>query len=682
MTARLSASLEGLRSAVDDVHLPLPLTGADRARRDAAGIADQLDDYVLPRLRRLDAPLLVVVGGSTGAGKSTLVNSLVGRRVTTPGVIRPTTRSPVLVHHPSDTPWFEGPRILPGMARTTGQSHDTHALQLVAEPTLPPGLAILDAPDIDSVVDENRALATQLLAAADLWLFVTSAARYADAVPWDFLSQAAHRHVVVGVVLDRVPPAGMRDVPAHLGQMMADRGLGSSPLFAVPETTVNAEGLLPNAAVSPIRGWLAALAADDQSRQQVVRATLAGAIDSAAGMAPGIADAVDEQTRVVTQLRDDANAAFAEATRAVTVQTADGTLLRGEVLARWHEFVGTGEFMRAVEDRISWLRDRLTAVFRGQPPEVDEVGAAVESGLEALIIEEGRAAAERAAAAWRAHPAGRHVLAGGGQTDLTATSRDFDDQVSRMIREWQRDVFRLVEQEGGKRRMTARYLALGVNGIGAALMVVVFTQTGGLTGAEVGIAGGSAALAQKLLEAVFGDENVRQMAKRAKDDLDQRVEVLFSSELLRYHQALAALQVRPQQAEELRTAARDVAEALTGGLEVDSYVSAGQTGPALEATPSRTEEDASVAIGGERPALSATGSGQPALPADVPFGVEEAVPAPQPEPMPRRDPRPISEGGLLRPRAEWQRERGDSPGDRPSRSVPVEAEVVEPGEQR
>ena len=77
----------------------------------------QLDDYVLPRLRSLDAPLLVVVGGSTGAGKSTLVNSILGRHVTTPGVLRPTTRAPVLVHHPDDAPWFTGQRILPGMAR-------------------------------------------------------------------------------------------------------------------------------------------------------------------------------------------------------------------------------------------------------------------------------------------------------------------------------------------------------------------------------------------------------------------------------------------------------------------------------------------------------------------------------------------------------------------------------------
>ena len=128
----------------------------------------------------------------------------------------------------------------------------------MVDDSIPPGLAILDAPDIDSVVAENRQLAAQLLAAADLWLFVTSAARYADAVPWEFLLAAAERSAAVAVVLDRVPPRAMSEVPPHLGQLMSERGLAGSPLFAVPETAVDEQGLLPAAAVQPIRGWLAA----------------------------------------------------------------------------------------------------------------------------------------------------------------------------------------------------------------------------------------------------------------------------------------------------------------------------------------------------------------------------------------------------------------------------------------
>ncbi len=96
-------------------------------------VSRQLDDYVLPRLAEVDAPLLAVVGGSTGAGKSTLVNSLLGREVSPPGVIRPTTRAPVLVHHSSDAHWFTGTRILPGLARSSGTSaSDARSLRLVA----------------------------------------------------------------------------------------------------------------------------------------------------------------------------------------------------------------------------------------------------------------------------------------------------------------------------------------------------------------------------------------------------------------------------------------------------------------------------------------------------------------------------------------------------------------------
>src|SRR5919106_1546812 len=123
------------------------------------------------------------------------------------GVLRPTTRAPVLVYHPDEAEWFTGDRILPELARVTASDlAKPGALSLVADDAVPQGLALLDAPDIDSVVTENRQLAGQLLAAADLWLFVTTAARYADAVPWDLLRAAVERSAAVAVVLDRVPP--------------------------------------------------------------------------------------------------------------------------------------------------------------------------------------------------------------------------------------------------------------------------------------------------------------------------------------------------------------------------------------------------------------------------------------------------------------------------------------------
>jgi hypothetical protein len=550
-------ALTGLRDALAGVRLPLSLPGSEASALRAREAVAQLDDYVLPRLNRLEAPLLAVVGGSTGAGKSTLVNSVIGRVVSAPGVIRPTTRSPVLVHHPDDAGWFGADRILPGLARSADRVADARTLQLVPEPTLPPGLAILDAPDVDSVVAENRALAAQLLAAADLWLFVTSAARYADAVPWDYLRSAAARDAVVAVVLDRVPPAAMSEVPVHLGQMMGQRGLGSSPLFAVPETEVDDHGLLPEAAVTPIRDWLAELAHDAASRRAVVLQTLDGAIRSLVAAAPGIAQAVTDQENAIRTLRQDAEQSYAEAVRTVAVQTADGSMLRGEVLQRWHDFVGTGEFFRAVEQKIGWLRDRLVSAFRGEPKQAAEVTAAVESGMEVLIREAGEAAAERTASAWQAHPAGRELLAR-SQAGLSRAGQGFDVAARQVVRDWQSDVMELVSEVGASKRSQARFWALGVNGVGVALMILVFSQTGGLVGAELGVAGGTAVLAQRVLEAIFGEDAVRRLAKQAKQQLDDRVEVLLAGELTRYETALGAVDVRPEQVEALAAAVREV----------------------------------------------------------------------------------------------------------------------------
>src|SRR6266511_4038977 len=76
-TGGLVAALTELRDTLADTSYALRLPSAEQAAAAGAAIVRQLDDYLLPRLSQLDAPLLVVVGGSTGAGKSTLVNSMV-----------------------------------------------------------------------------------------------------------------------------------------------------------------------------------------------------------------------------------------------------------------------------------------------------------------------------------------------------------------------------------------------------------------------------------------------------------------------------------------------------------------------------------------------------------------------------------------------------------------------------
>src|SRR3954468_25026883 len=122
MSAAVAEPLDRLRDDLRAVRLDLDVPGAEEARRVRDDLVAQVDDYVLPRLRQMEAPALIVVGGSTGAGKPTSVNSLLGAAVRPSGVLRPTTRAPVLACNTDDLAWFEDDRILPGLARSTGEA--------------------------------------------------------------------------------------------------------------------------------------------------------------------------------------------------------------------------------------------------------------------------------------------------------------------------------------------------------------------------------------------------------------------------------------------------------------------------------------------------------------------------------------------------------------------------------
>ena len=505
----------------------------------------------------MEAPLLIVVGGSTGAGKSTIVNSLVGAEVSPSGVLRPTTRAPVLVCHLSDVRWFEGDRVLPSFPRTIGTAAGAGGLTIVPSDGIAQGLALLDSPDIDSVVEANRDLARQLFAAADAWLFVTTAARYADAVPWELLHRARERGTALSIVLNRVPPeAG--EVESHLRDMLDERGLGEAQVLTIAESELM-EGLLTPDALAPVAGWLDRLAADAGSRAELARRTLRGALASLDDRVGRIAVAVDEQEAAAEELRDEVAASYGRAVEEVDEAIRSGSLLRGEVLARWYDVVGTGEFMRAIESRIGWLRDRLRALASGGPPGDVELTAAVETSVDGVVHAAADRAAERAAAAWQASGAGRGLLRGADRLD--ATSVDLLERTSTEVRAWQGFVFELVSAEGADKRATARLASLGVNGAGLTVMLAVFVHSAGLSGAELVIAGGTSALSQKVLEAIFGDQAVRSLAARAREDLVARVERLLEGEAARFEELLDRSAPAPGSAAGLREALAAVSSA-------------------------------------------------------------------------------------------------------------------------
>ena len=549
---RMLTALVQLRGALQAAPLPLDLPGVDAHRSARLQMIDQLEDYAIPRQMTIEAPLLVVVGGSTGAGKSTLVNSLVGRRVTASGVLRPTTRSPVLVHHPDDAQWFGQERLLPDLVRIDHSTDDPDSLQLVASESVPAGLAILDAPDVDSVEEHNRVLAAQLLAAADLWLFVTSAARYSDQVPWEHLRAAAERATAVAVVLDRTPADAVQTVAAHLARMLASRGLKDTPHFTVAEAPVSEDGLLDPTEVADIRGWLASLAADTGARQGVVRQTLDGTVRSLTRRSHAIADAVGEQLDAADALRQAADAAYDEATERMVTEAGDGALLRGEVLARWSDLIGTGELLRSLDQRVGRLRDRVVNAVKGTPQAADRVALAIEAGAESLALDHAEEAAERAAAAWGRTEAGAVLLA--GDERLARAGQDVRRRAEAEVRAWQQEVVELVRAETAEKRASANLLTYGAQGLGVALMVLVLTRSAeqGEPAATAGHPGRS------LLDAVLGADRVNALAAEASTSLDRRLTGLLTADRRRFRDALAALDLSARAAEDLRAAARRV----------------------------------------------------------------------------------------------------------------------------
>ncbi|MFY9262929.1 MAG: hypothetical protein GX483_07260 [Actinomycetaceae bacterium] len=546
--------LRDMRMDLDRLRFPLRIASAEDGSEALGDIIHQLDDYMLPRYAAIDAPLLAVFGGSTGAGKSSLINAVVREHIAKASAIRPTTRRPLLLHHPDDASWFSDQRILPGLARVTGRSSVDEKLSsdstgmpitelgLHASAHVPNGIALLDSPDIDSVVVENRQLAAQLLAAADLWVFVTTAARYADAIPWAMLDDAAQRNIVIAVVLNRVPPGVGAEVRADLAARLERRGLASAPLFVISEQELVDDGFIAEPDVAPLRGWLESISADAASRAAVIRQTLAGAVRNLDYGLFTVAQAYDDQLARLGALRWDLDQAYRHAVSEVNRQVADGTLLRGEVLARWQDFVGTGEWARKLESGISRLRDRITQVFTAKTPSTGEVEGAIEDGVHALLVGEAEAAIGAVIDAWaRAEAFDTDIVRG-----LLRDSQMRNEQATAAVRGWQQRLLEMIREESAGKRSTARMLALGVNAVGVALMIVVFASTGGLVGGELAVAGGTAVVAQRVLEAVFGDDAVRRMARRAREDLNRTAEEFFAADSQVFADYLAGFDINSE----------------------------------------------------------------------------------------------------------------------------------------
>lgn len=578
----LAAALGDLAAMLGRLDLTLTVEG----RAEALARRDTLRAAIEGWARRLedpDAPLLVVVAGVTGAGKSTIVNTLADARAAATGVRRPTTSHPTLVAHPDDLASFRGDRVLADLRRSAGRAeqprHDAaHAaeLHLVGAAAVPPGLALLDAPDSDSVSDANRLLADALLDAADAWVWVTTQGKYADRESVAGLRHGRDRRAVVLAVLAQVDPEHAEEVRADYARRLADDTI-EVPVVVVPRITPDGEQL-PTYAVAGVSAWLDELT-DGVRPRDVRRQTLRGAIAALDGEVAPLIEVAEAELRAATALGDAAAMVQDEAVETFADDLASGRLpLRREVLASWEAMVDSGPLRGLVERATSATRgvlDRLRG--RSALLTAEQSADTVHAEARALVADRVEALAGAAARdlheRWMADPVGRAVLE--RHDPRLEPSDDLPERTSEEVAAWRAEVGDLVRTAMEGRVRWGNWGVGVVTVLTGAAMVAVFAVSGGLTGAEVAVAGGGVAATQWVLEKLLGAKNASWLVTESRRLLIGRVRGLLDVERRRAMGPVAEATVDPEVIEALRTAlarisGEDVASAVAtdGALRV------------------------------------------------------------------------------------------------------------------
>src|SRR3984885_3278433 len=536
----LEATLLNLRKRISAIPLVFDLPGATDVEAERAKLLTQIDDYLLPRVRQSAAPILVALVGSTGAGKSTLVNSIVGTQVGLTAIRRPTNNSPVLASAPH-----------PGVR---APSH----------------------------------FAYQSLDASALWLFIASASRYADAPVWEILQHARERGAALGVILSRVPPAHRTELVTHFDAMLAANGIVPGKRFVIPETGI-VDGMLPIDVLQPVKDWLTETAQYSDRRVAVLTQTMAGVLDTFKFRVPRLAAHVDAQVSLRTRLRYEAEAAYGTALKEFDQSARNAQLLRGEVLARWQDYADSGELGAALRGKRGAHGGRRARKGTGVP-RAAALDTALRAALQALVVSVADRAAEQVTRTWRADPAATALLAAAeastnrgefaqrefesafgadapGASDeaarppsLDRSSPDLPLRVTRAVSAWQDHLMRLVQGETTSHRASTTSRASERMGPLSLVTLVAMlgepaiatgqqsaqARPGGPGGPGADEPGEIATVPRELLVSAFGTVAASELTGQVRRDLTDRVRLLLDEELLRFLEVLdSAGQVDP-----------------------------------------------------------------------------------------------------------------------------------------
>ncbi|WP_029068719.1 GTPase family protein [Jonesia quinghaiensis] len=205
---------------------------------------------------------VVVLAGTTGSGKSSLLNTMAGRDIAHVSAKRPTTSQPVAVvwdatesgqseaadmvnwlgvrnHHVIDAPQQRKAAWPPWRPATSPVQEPPSATPRTAPHMLRSGLVLIDLPDMDSLQEEHRTVAQPIIDRADLIIWVTDPQKYADATLHNQLARLPHATETIVVLnhSDRLDPQDREGCLADLRRLVREHTHTRTRVMATSATT-------------------------------------------------------------------------------------------------------------------------------------------------------------------------------------------------------------------------------------------------------------------------------------------------------------------------------------------------------------------------------------------------------------------------------------------------------------
>ncbi|MFW6380319.1 MAG: hypothetical protein ACOCZF_02795 [Halorhodospira sp.] len=508
-------------------------------------------DGLVARLEREDEPLLVVFAGGTGAGKSTLANTLAGSAVAATSPRRPTTAVPTAIGRSAELDAVLRRGVLAAEASRA-------TLRTAPLESVPAGLIVVDAPDVDSVETANREVAERLLEVADVWIWLTTARTYADEAGMVYLRQAAQLDVSTLVVLTQANEAEAGEILPDLAEKLRMAGHRTVETAHLPSAEISGE-CLPEAIAAPVLERIRALAPPDQRAAHRER-TVLGAVRYLPDELGELLRAVEAERTAAQRLERLLDAAYAELPERLLAELQSGEPLRREVLRRWSELVGSGWLQRqfhAAAGQLSpkrWLR--WLPRPGGTPQRVeDEAKAHAREGIAERLHTVLEHAAVEVESEWQQDRLGRAVFL---RHPLPSTEGRIArrEVAERLVADWEQQVAEHVGTIGRSKLSWARRATTGINATFTTAVLVLFTLSGGLTTGEVALTAAGSTTTHTVLARILGERNVHQLIHDIREDLQRRVAALAESEAQVYRELLATA-APPQEAVQAIQAWRD-----------------------------------------------------------------------------------------------------------------------------